>query len=333
MKPIIAISMGDPNGIGPEVTLKSLQNSNLDRSIPVWVGSKKVWDYYNELLHITLPQKKFPSNHSELQAGSIYLLDIIQDEKVNIHPGEVTAYAGRLAMQSVQKGIELCLDQPAHALVTAPISKEAIKKAGYNVPGHTEFLAQKTGSDEVVMVLASKNLVVALATIHIPLKDVASSLHKKKIQHYLRILNRSLKVDFGLIEPKIGVLGLNPHAGDGGVIGKEEIELIGPAIDELYAEGLGVSGPFAADGYFGNKIYEQFDATFAMYHDQGLIPFKTLTFGKGVNFTAGLPIIRTSPDHGTAFDIAGKNIADQASFQSAYQLAVQMAKKRIRNQR
>lgn len=329
MKPIIAISMGDPNGIGPEVTLKSLKGTNLENSIPVWIGSRKVIQYYSEKSGIKLPFKTF-TRGDELKTGILYLLDLSEDTGFELKPGEISKEAGSLAMQAVQIGIELCLNDEVNALVTAPISKEAIYKAGYDVPGHTEFLAGKTRTEEVVMILASDDLRVALATIHIPLKDVPKSIHKEKLQSHLRILNESLKKDFGLYEPKIGVLGLNPHAGDGGVIGKEEIEIITPAIEELSIEGLNIVGPFAADGYFGNQIYEQFDATFAMYHDQGLIPFKALTFGQGVNFTAGLPIIRTSPDHGTAFNIAGKNIADEQSFLSAYQMAVMMAENRIR---
>lgn len=329
MKPKIAISMGDPNGIGPEVTFKSLKSFDLESSIPVWIGSRSVFEYYTEMFGIQLPTKPFTSN-SELDTGFVYLLDLFDDAEFELTPGEISKEAGRLAMEAVHQGIELCMHRQANALVTAPISKEAIHKAGYNVPGHTEFLAEKTGTEEVVMLLASDDLRVALATIHIPLKDVVKSVQKEKLQSHIRILHESLRKDFGLYEPKIGVLGLNPHAGDGGVIGNEEIEIIGPAIEELSIEGLNVVGPFAADGYFGNQIYEQFDATFAMYHDQGLIPFKALTFGEGVNFTAGLPIIRTSPDHGTAFNIAGKNIADKQSFQSAYQMAVMMAENRAK---
>lgn len=329
MKPIIAISMGDPNGIGPEVALKSLKSSNLKNSIPVLIGSRRVIQYYSEKFDIKLPFKTL-TGRDGLETGSVYLLDLIDEAEFEPNPGELSKEAGSLAMQAVQKGIELCLNGQANALVTAPISKEAIHKAGYGVPGHTEFLAEKTGTEKVVMVLASDDLRVALATIHIPLKDVANSIQKEKLQGHLRILHESLKKDFGLYEPKVSVLGLNPHAGDGGVIGNEEKEIISPAIEELSKEGLNVVGPFAADGYFGNQIHEQFDATFAMYHDQGLIPFKALTFGKGVNFTAGLPIIRTSPDHGTAFNIAGKNIADEQSFHSAYQMAVMMAENRIR---
>lgn len=321
--------MGDPNGIGPEVALKFLNQTDLSNSIPVWIGSENVLEYYSEICDIHSPLRKFTENE-QLENGNVYLVDLKDESQFEINPGKISNQAGKMAMTAVEKGIELCMSNQADALVTAPISKEAINEAGFNVPGHTEFLAQKTGTDEVVMVLASENLRVALSTIHIPLKNVAKSITKERIQQNLRILHESLKKDFGLYEPKIAVLGLNPHAGDGGVIGKEEIELIRPAIDELSGEGLNVIGPFAADGYFGNEMYEQFDATFAMYHDQGLIPFKTLTFGEGVNFTAGLPIIRTSPDHGTAFDIAGKNIADEQSFKSAYEMAVTIAQNRIR---
>jgi 4-hydroxythreonine-4-phosphate dehydrogenase len=327
--PVIAISMGDPNGIGPEVILKFLNQSDLSNSVPVVVGSGNVLEYYSEICDIHLPFRTFTERDS-LEKGNVYLVDLNDDSNFEIDPGKISSQAGHMAMQAVDKGIELCMRGQSDALVTAPISKEAIHKGGYSVPGHTEFLAEKTNTKEVVMVLASENLRVALATIHIPLKDVAKSIKKDSLQRNLRILDESLRKDFGLYEPKIGVLGLNPHAGDGGVIGTEEIELIRPAIDELSSEGLNIVGPFAADGYFGNEMHEHFDATFAMYHDQGLIPFKALTFGEGVNFTAGLPIIRTSPDHGTAFDIAGKNIADEQSFESACQMAVMMAQNRIR---
>lgn len=323
--------MGDPNGIGPEVTLKAFANTNLEDSIPVWIGNKKVFEHYAESLDITLPTKIF-SEQEKLKPGTIYISDPFGDSDFEARHGEITSQGGDLAMQAVQKGAELCMNGKAHALVTAPISKEAIQMAGYNVPGHTEFLAEKTNTKEVLMILAGENLRVALATIHIPLKDVAGFINAEKLQRQLQIFHYSLEKDFGLNEPKIGILGLNPHAGDGGVIGKEEIEIIQPAIHKLSNLGLKIEGPFAADGYFGNQIYKEFDATFAMYHDQGLIPFKALTFGKGVNFTAGLPIIRTSPDHGTAFNIAGKNIASENSFLSAYQMAVKMALNRFKNQ-
>lgn len=329
--PVIAISMGDPNGIGPEVALKFLNQSDLSSSIPVWIGSGNVLEYYSEIFDIHLPLRTFTEN-DKLENGNVYMIDLNNDSNFKLKPGEISSQAGSMAMRAVQNGIELCMSNQVNALVTAPISKEAIYKAGYDVPGHTEFLAKKTGTDEVVMVLASENLRVALATIHIPLENVKRSIKKDKLQTNLRILYKSLSVDFGIENPKIGVLGLNPHAGDGGVIGTEEIELITPALNELSEDEILVDGPFAADGYFGSQLYKIYDATFAMYHDQGLIPFKTLTFGNGVNFTAGLPIIRTSPDHGTAFNIAGKNVADEQSFGSAYQMAVEMVQNRQKNQ-
>lgn len=325
-KPIIAISMGDPNGVGPEVTIKSLKSSDLSRSIPVWIGYKNVFEYYSKKYEIDLSIRSF-SEGKEPEPGHVYLLDL-SDGDFPLVPGIISGDAGKASMKAVQKGIELCLNGSADALVTAPISKEAINKAGYHVPGHTEFLAEKTKTNEVVMVLAGENLRVALATIHIPLKDVAGSIQIRKLQSHLRILHQSLSKDFGISKPKIGVLGLNPHAGDGGVIGNEEIDLITPALEELSEDKILIDGPFAADGYFGSQLYKVYDATFAMYHDQGLIPFKALTFGKGVNFTAGLPIIRTSPDHGTAFNIAGKNLADERSFIAAYEMAVNMAHNR-----
>ncbi len=330
MIPIIVISMGDPNGIGPEVTLKSLDKTDLECSIPVWIGSTKIFNHYSELLDINLPVKNFLEDDKP-DPGSVYLLDLFDDSGFSIKHGNISSKAGEMAMQSVAKGIELCMNEQAHALVTASISKEAIHKAGYHVPGHTEFLAEKTGAEEVLMMLVTDELRVALSTIHIPLKDVAGSISIEKLKLQLTLLNESLKNDFGISSPKIGVLGLNPHAGDGGVIGTEEIKFIQPAVNELKQNGIKVEGPFAADGYFGNRIYQNFDATFAMYHDQGLIPFKALSFGKGVNFTAGLPIIRTSPDHGTAFDIAGKNRADEKSLRSAYKLALEMALNRNRS--
>lgn len=322
--------MGDPNGIGPEVALKAFLKINLERSVPVWIGSKNIFEYYAKMFDITLPTKNFSENE-ELKPGAVYILDLLNNLNFEVTPGKITRQSGQLAMQVVQKGAELCMNELAHALVTAPISKEAIQKAGYNFPGHTELLAEKTGTKDVLMILASEKLRVALATIHVPLKEVAGFIDTKKLQRQIQNLHHSLIKDFDLTDPKIGVLGLNPHAGDGGVIGKEEIELINPVIEELSNQGLKIEGSFAADGYFGSQIYKKFDATFAMYHDQGLIPFKTLTFGKGVNFTAGLPIIRTSPDHGTAFNIAGKNMADEHSFLSAYQMAVKMASNRFKN--
>jgi 4-hydroxythreonine-4-phosphate dehydrogenase len=241
----------------------------------------------------------------------------------------LSANAGSAAMIALETAIRLCMNNKCYALVTAPISKEAISMAGYSVPGHTEFLAQQTTADDVVMMLVSGKLRVALVSTHVPLKDVAAYISTKKIISKTKILHQSLISDFGIRSPRIAVLGLNPHAGDGGVLGLEEIEIIEPSVQFLREIGFKADGPFPADGFFGSRLNNTYDAILAMYHDQGLVPFKTLSFGKGVNFTAGLPIIRTSPDHGTAFSIAGKNIADEKSFLEAYKLAAIMAMKRI----
>ena len=231
-------------------------------------------------------------------------------------------------MKAVEAGIDACLSGETAALVTAPISKEAITLGGYDVPGHTEFLMEKTSSDQVLMMLVSDAFRVALATIHIPVRNIVTNLTADLLKTRLKILHQALQNDFGIANPKIAVLGLNPHGGDGGVIGREEIELIQPVVNQMNENGLNLHGPYAADGFFGKSMHNDFDAVFAMYHDQGLIPFKALTFGRGVNVTAGLPIIRTSPDHGTAFDIAGKNQADAGSFKAAYSLAATLAEQK-----
>ena len=313
--------MGDYNGIGPEVTIKALQKIDYEKSIPVWIGYKSVFDFYHHKLKGQLRVREI-SACDDAKPGFVNIFELGHFGKSPvINPGKIEPDAGKAAMRAVETGIDLCLEEKTDALVTAPISKEAIQLAGYNVPGHTEFLAQKTDSKQVLMMLVNNGLRVALVTIHEPLKEVTSLIDKNRIINRLIVLNNSLINDFGIESPKIAVLGLNPHAGDGGVIGQEEIDIIAPAIAEANEQGITADGPFPGDGYFGTRMNEQYDATLAMYHDQGLIPFKTLSFGKGVNFSAGLPIIRTSPDHGTAFSIAGKNKADDSSFLAAFQLA------------
>lgn len=320
--------MGDFNGIGPEVTLKCLKAIQYSDASPIWVGHKDVFDFYQVNLGMKLPSREM-LHSGDVKTGTINIFHIGGNEPCPaIRPGEIDPEAGKWAMRSVQAGIELSMNDKADALVTAPISKEAIRLAGYQVPGHTEYLAEKTNTSQVVMMLVNSGLRVALVTIHEPLRNVPDLIEKNRILNHLMVLNDSLKHDFGIDSPEIGVLGLNPHAGDGGVIGHEEADIISPAIAEANEHGIKAEGPFPGDGYFGTRINNRFDATLAMYHDQGLIPFKTLSFGKGVNFTAGLPIIRTSPDHGTAFSIAGKNRADEASFHEAYRLAVILAKNR-----
>lgn len=323
----VAISSGDFNGIGPEIILKSLQSAPLEGITPIILSSFEVVDCYRNLLSLPLDFHHI-SNIKDLEEGKINVLESYAEEQPTVDTGAFTEQSGRCAMMAVETGIELCKKQLADALVTAPISKEAVNLAGYEIPGHTEFLAEHTGADDFMMLLVHDNLRVGLATVHIPLAEVTNQLSKSSVIKYIRILHQTLQRDFNIAAPEIAVLGLNPHAGDGGIIGTEEQGFIGPAIEKCCSNGLHITGPHPADGFFGNQKHENCDGVLAMYHDQGLIPFKTLSFGAGVNFTAGLPIIRTSPDHGTAFDIAGKNKANPSSFKEAFSLAVQLAQNR-----
>lgn len=323
----IAISSGDFNGIGPEIILKALQSTSLKEITPIILSCFEVIDFYKTLLSKPLDFHHIRSIE-DLEEGKINVLESYAEERPTVDPGAFTEQSGRCAMMAVETGIELCKKQLADALVTAPISKEAVNLAGYDIPGHTEFLAEHTGTEEFMMLLVHDNMRVGLATVHIPLSEVANQLSGASVIKYIRIMNRTLQQDFNISTPRIAVLGLNPHAGDGGIIGNEEQDFITPAIEECRSDGLQITGPHPADGFFGNRKYEDSDGILAMYHDQGLIPFKTLSFGAGVNFTAGLPIIRTSPDHGTAFDIAGKNKANPSSFKEAFTLAVQLAENR-----
>lgn len=327
MKKCISITSGDPNGIGPEITLKTLQQADFRKITPLWHIGRPVYEYYTGVTGIHLPVH-FPESPLDLREGVVNVLEPAQSSQLKIQPGKLDREAGNEAMKSVSDAIEYCLNGISDAMVTAPLSKKAISLAGYRVPGHTEYIAEKTGASGVIMMLVSDSLRVVPATIHIPVSQIADSLKRHRLVRTLTMLNHSLTHDFNIIKPVIGVLGLNPHAGDGGVLGREEIEIIEPAIEQARKEGIQAEGPFPADGYFGSSIYQQYDATLAMYHDQGLIPFKTLSFGSGVNYTAGLSIIRTSPDHGTAFQLAGQNRADESSFQKAFDLAITLSENR-----
>ncbi len=314
MNPRIGITIGDINGIGPEIILKSLFETDRTTSTPVVVAPPSVITYYSEHLGLPAEVEVLPSE------------DLPESE---IRPGTISSISGRVAMASIETAVQKCLSGDLDAMVTAPISKEAVHLAGYNVPGHTEFLAEKTSAESVLMMLVNGSLRVALATVHIPIREVAKSITSELLKQRIQTLHISLTKDFRIPKPDIAVLGLNPHAGDGGVIGTEEKEILEPVIQEMKAGYPGLQGPYPADAFFGQKLYKQFDAVLAMYHDQGLAPFKLISFGSGVNFSAGLPIIRTSPDHGTAFNIAGKGIADPSSFIQAYRLAVELANKNL----
>jgi 4-hydroxythreonine-4-phosphate dehydrogenase len=323
MKTKIGITIGDINGIGPEIALKALSMIDTSNSTPILLASRSILDYYSKLLNPEVKVKTV-SDFSDITGDGSFCLDVSESKPIP-EPGKLSKESGSVAMQSIQSAIELCISKKLDAMVTLPISKEAINLADYKIPGHTEFLAEKTNTDEVLMMLVNGDLRVALTTVHIPIKNVASTISSELIKNKASILNESLIKDFSISNPKIAVLGLNPHSGDGGVIGSEEIEIIQPTVKKLQNNGMNIEGPFPADGFFGQKKFLNYDAVLAMYHDQGLAPFKLISFGKGVNFTAGLPIIRTSPDHGTAFDIAGKGVADPSSFLQAYELAVELA--------
>lgn len=325
----LAISMGDYNGIGPEIILKTLPGIIKAGATPVVVGHGNIFKYYADLLEIPMPDHTSITRPEAITDGTVNFLNLEELESAEPEPGAFSAEAGAAAMQAVEQGLNCCLDGHAHGLVTAPISKEGVNKAGWQIPGHTEFLAKKTGSRDYLMMLVHEGLRVALVTIHIPVSAVAGKITEQAVLNKIRTLHKTLKEDFNIPEPRIAVLGLNPHAGDGGIIGSEEIDIITPAIVQAEAEGMHVGGPYPADGFFGNRRQKEFDGVLAMYHDQGLVPFKTLSFGGGVNVTAGLPIVRTSPDHGTAFDIAGTNTANPASFSEAVLLAVQLATNRF----
>jgi 4-hydroxythreonine-4-phosphate dehydrogenase len=320
-KIIVGISQGDINGIGLEVIIKTfLDPTMFELCTPIVYGSLKTASHYRKALAIddfSFNPIKDPSeaNHKRANIINVY------EEEVALELGKQTANGGKYALKSLEAAAYALAQGKVNVLVTAPINKENIQSPDFNFPGHTEYLDDKFGDGNSLMMLVWNNLRVAVATGHIPVTEVGKALTEDKILKKLTTLNQSLIQDFNIPKPKIAVLGLNPHAGDNGVIGNEEKNIIIPAIKKATDRGMIVYGPYPADGFFGNETYKKFDAVLAMYHDQGLIPFKTIAFNEGVNFTAGLPIVRTSPDHGTAYDIAGKNIASETSFRNAIYVA------------
>lgn len=330
-KIIVGISQGDINGIGLEVIIKTfLESQMLELCTPVVFGSNKTAAVYRKALNIEDFSFNQINNIADINHKRANVLNVYDDE-ITLELGKQTAAGGKYALKSLQAAAQALADGKIDVLVTAPINKENIQAPDFNFPGHTEFLDEKFGSGNSLMFLISNDLRVAVVTGHIPVADVAKELTTEKILKKIQILHKSLVQDFSIRMPKIAVLGLNPHAGDNGVIGNEEQNIILPAINKAKEEGLMVYGPYPADGFFGNGTYKNFDAILAMYHDQGLIPFKTLSFNSGVNFTAGLSVVRTSPDHGTAYDIAGKNIASEASFRKAIYSAIDIYKTRKQN--
>jgi 4-hydroxythreonine-4-phosphate dehydrogenase len=328
-KPVIAITVGDFNGIGPEVVLKSISSTGVQRCCrPLLIGPLDVFQWHAKRLKIRVNLQTFNSLGSKADRRAIRVIDLGIFHPRDIQLGKVTPIAGTAAGLALHKGVELCLQRQAVALVTAPVSKSALSLAGYTYPGQTELLAELTESNHVTMMLVSKDLRIGLVTVHIPLRDVVISLSIQKVFGAITVVNHSLTNDFGIPKPKVAVLALNPHAGEGGLFGNEDERVVTPAIELAKTQHVQVSGPFSSDAFFGTRCHKEFHAVVAMYHDQGLIPLKMTSFGTGVNFSAGLKIVRTSPDHGTAFDIAGKGIADPGSMIQAIRLAVEISNRR-----
>lgn len=329
MKPTIAITIGDFNGIGPEVTLKAItQKTVLHQIQPVLVGPLNIFEYYAKTFKIAVSFSRIETVGSKIPKGAIPVIENHPVSVKQLQIGKTAPDAGVCAGNAIETAIKLCLSKEADAMVTAPVSKEALHFAGYHFPGQTEMLAMLTRSEHVTMMLIAKTMRVALTTVHIPIKIVAEHITKERIGEKLETVHASLKQDLGISSPSIAVLGLNPHAGENGAIGMEEKNIIIPALEKAKEKGIRTAGPFPADGFFASGSHKKYDAILAMYHDQGLIPLKMTGFDKGINFSAGLKIIRTSPDHGTAFDIAGKGKANPGSMIAAIGLASFIAHQR-----
>lgn len=325
----VGITQGDINGIGYEVILKTLADLRITEiCTPVLYGSAKVAAYHRKALDIQPINFNAITNGSEAIEGKVNLVTCIDDE-AKVEMGKSTAVAGDASLKSLEKAIEELNNGYIDVLVTAPINKQNIQSEQFNFPGQTEYLEQRCGNGKKsLMLLMQNNLRVALVTGHVALADVPELITKELIVSKLRLLNQVLKQDFLIQRPRIAVLALNPHGGDEGLMGKEEGEIIIPALKEAQDQNVMCFGPYPADGFFGSGRYTQFDAILAMYHDQGLAPFKTIAMDEGVNYTAGLPVIRTSPAHGTAFDIAGENKASEDSFRHALYTAMDVFKAR-----
>lgn len=329
-KVVVGISQGDLNGIGLEIILKTLMEPGLSEiCVPVLFSSQKTVSYWRKTLNLEEfnfnPLRDFNQIHSK--KPNVF---ICYEEEVNIEIGKATPISGKYAKISLEMATQALLDKHIDVLVTAPIHKHNMQEAGFAYPGHTEYLGEKLGGTPL-MLLCSNDLRVALVTTHVPIKNVSENITTEKVLSKITQLHQTLQKDFGIRKPKIAVLGLNPHAGENGAIGDDEIKSIIPAINKA-KETMMVYGPYSADGFFGNNTQTQFDGVLAMYHDQGLIPFKTLAFNSGVNYTAGLNYIRTSPDHGTAYEIAGKDIADASSFKEAVYAAIDIYRTRNLNE-
>ena len=329
-KLVVGITQGDSNGIGYEVIIKSLADERcLDAFTPVVYGSSKLMGFYRKTLHnIDAMDINVISSAHDAKQRKINLVNCLPDS-IYAEPGQSTPESAKNAITALEAAVKDLKEGLIDVIVTAPINKRAMSAEGFGSTGHTEYLQEQFGANDVTMIMVSDQLKVGVVTGHIPIRDVPKSITKEGILGKLRIMKASLERDFGVTDPKIAVLGLNPHCGDGGLLGDEEQNIILPAVQQAQAEGIQAFGPYSPDGFFGLGNYSRFDATLAMYHDQGLAPFKAIAFADGVNYTAGLPIVRTSPDHGTAYEMAGRDEADPRSMMSAINTAIDIFRRRL----
>lgn len=326
-KLVVGISQGDINGIGLEVILKTFQETGITEiCTPVLFSSQKTVSYYRKVMGIEEFNFHPIRDLAQINAKKVNVF-VCYEEEVNIEMGKASDVGGKYAAISLEKATEALLANKIDVLVTAPINKHTIKNPGFNFIGHTDYLGKKLNGNPLMIMCSQLGLRVALATDHIPLKEVATKITVDGLAEKINLFYSTLVKDFAVRKPRIAVLGLNPHAGDNGTIGSEDQSIVKPAIEKVKGDKM-IYGPYSADGFFGSAAYKQFDGILAMYHDQGLIPFKTLAFNEGVNYTAGLSHIRTSPDHGTAFEIAGKNVASEQSFKNAVYAAIDIYKNR-----
>lgn len=324
----VGISIGDTNGIGLEVIMKTFSDHRILQSCtPVIYGSAKTVSFHRKALNLPDFNYQTIRSNNDIIIRKINLINCWDDEIKNDF-GIQNEIGGKYAFLSLKSAVADLIDKKVDVLVTAPINKKNMQQDGFNFQGHTEYLAAQAKTDNYNMMLVSDAMRIAFVTGHIPVKNVSAQITKEKIVAKLKVMHDSLRKDFGIRKPKIAVLALNPHAGDSGLIGTEEIDVIAPAIQDAKNLNMMVSGTYSADGFFGSGQYKKFDGILSMYHDQGLTPFKAISFNSGVNFTAGLPFVRTSPDHGTGYDIAGKGIASEDSFREAIYLAIDIYNKR-----
>ncbi len=327
-KVVVGITQGDINGIGYEVIIKTLSDNRInDFCVPVVYGSPKVAAYHRKAINYENFNFNQIKDISEINAKRSNIINCI-DDNVRVELGRATEAGGEGSIRSIEAAIADVKAGKVDVLLTSPINKKNVQSEKFHFPGHTEYLASSFDTKEVLMLLVSDIMRVGVVTGHIPISEVPKSITKELILKKLVLLNQSMMQDFGIRKPRIAVLGLNPHAGDDGVIGNEEQDIIIPAIKQANDEGITAIGPYPADGFFGSENFSKFDAILAMYHDQGLAPFKSLAFDTGVNYTAGLPVVRTSPAHGTAFEIAGQGKASDSSFRNALFLAIDIYRNR-----